>query len=261
MRPSLTSERRRRRLWSRIVSERVTALLLAAAAVAALACPVRAQAQAQPRGSDGAAAASRPMRQPPSPQPPGERPPSQQPPIVINAAFSRVDYNTNSVIFTNILVLQGDTRLAAGRAHAAGVGFANSEWTFEERVTIELESRGTLRCDRAVVTFRENRISTATATGAPAEFEQLHADSGHAPLGWADRIVYDAQAETVRLLGNARFADARGLELSGPVLIYDIRNERLQADSAGERRGVHITITPGAYPQQGQAPVGGAPGR
>jgi lipopolysaccharide transport protein LptA len=244
MRQSLTSERRRRRLWSRIVSERLAALLLTAAAVAALACPTRARAQAP---------AQQPIEQPAGPQ-------QNQPPIVINAAFSRVDYNTNKVIFRNILVSQGDTRLTATRASAAGVGFADSEWTFEERVTIELEPRGTLRCDRAVVTFRENRIAAATATGAPAEFEQRRADLGQAPHGQAERIVYDARNQSVQLLGNARFFDARGLEVSGPVLVYDIRNQRLQADSPGERRGVHVTITPGSS-QEGQPPVGGEPGR
>ncbi|HEY2591252.1 MAG TPA: LptA/OstA family protein [Steroidobacteraceae bacterium] len=268
MRQSPTSERRRR-LWSPIVSERLAALLLAAASVAALVCPARARAQAQTQaaGSGRAATASQPIQQPlgPQTQQPVEQPSSRQqnqPPIVINAAFSRVDYNTNSVVFENILVSQGDTRLTAARAHAAGVGFANSEWTFEQRVTIELEPRGTLRCDRAVVTFRENRISGATATGEPAEFEQSGAALGHVSHGRADRIVYDAGDDTVRLLGNARFSDARGLEVSGPVLVYDIRNERLQADSAGERRGVHLTITPpGTASREGQLPVGREPGR
>ncbi len=249
MRQSLTSERRRWRLWSRTVSENPAALLLAAASVAALACPVRAQAQAQAADPGRIATASQPVGQP------------QQPPIVINAAFSRVDYNTNSVIFRNILVSEGDARLSAARAHAAGVGFANSEWTFEERVTLELEPRGTLHCDRAVVTFRENSISAATATGEPAQFEQRRADFGQTAHGQADRIVYDARDETVRLSGNARFSDARGLEVSGPVLVYDIRNERLQADSPGERRGVHVTISPGAAARERQPPVSGGPRR
>jgi len=236
------------------------ALLLAAATVAAGVHLARAQeqGQAQVPASAPAATASQPVQQP-AEQP--ASPQENQPPIVINAAFSRVDYNTNRVIFSNITVSQGDTRLTAARAHAAGVGFANTEWTFEEGVTIELERHGTLHCDRAVVTFRDNRISAATATGEPAHFEQLRADVGQASHGRADRIVYDARDETVRLLGNARLPDARGLEVSGPVLVYDIRNERLQAASPGGRRGVHVTIMPGASAGEGQAPAGKGPGR
>src|SRR6185437_6828443 len=91
------------------------------------------QGQAQVPASAPAATASQPVQQP-AEQP--ASPQENQPPIVINAAFSRVDYNTNRVIFSNITVSQGDTRLTAARAHAAGVGFANTEWTFEEGVTI-----------------------------------------------------------------------------------------------------------------------------
>lgn len=258
MRQSLTSRHRRWRLWSRIASEGAAAVLLAAASVASAASGVSA--------ASIAAAAEVPARAQPQPGESSSAPertvtPVQQP-IVINAGFSRVDYTTNTVVFRNIVVSQGDTRLTAERARATGVGFANSEWTFEDGVVIDLLLRGTLRCDRAIVTFRDNHITGATATGQPARFEQRSSGSrGATAHGQADRIVYDAESDSVRLSGDPRFADARGLEVSGPELLYDIRTERLQAVSAGEGRGVHITLTPGHLPRRGKSAAGRAPRR
>ena len=221
-------------------------MLLAAASVASGAPPADAQA--------GAQAAAQPAAQPAAQAAVPDRVTApSQPPVVIDAAFSRVDYTTNTVVFRNINVSQGDTRLTANRARAAGVGFANSQWTFEEGVVIELVPRGTLRCDQAVVTFRDNRITGARATGKPAQFEQRQSGSRRPAHGSADRITFDARNDSVRLIGHARFADARGLEVSGAELLYDIRNERLQADSTGERRGVHITLTPEDLPKSRQS--------
>lgn len=255
MRQSPTLRHLPLRLWSRIASESLAAVLLAAAAVAssaapaALPAPAASQGEARAQAQPQARAQARPQAGP------------QESPIVINAGFSRVDYTHNTVVFRNIVVSQGETRLTADHARATGVGFANSQWTFEDGVVIELVPRGTLRCDRAVVTFRDNRISGATATGKPAQFEQRGSNSKRSAHGSAERIVYDAKSDSVRLSGNARFADARGLEVSGPVLEYDIRNERLQAGSAGEGRGVHITVTPETLSRKGQSHAGGSPGR
>lgn len=251
MRQSLMSVRRRWPLWSRIAADSGAVLLAAVSVALGGTAPQSAQS-----------AQSAPPAQQARPRPTqhsAKGPRESQPPIAIDAAFSRVDYNNNTVIFRNIVVLQGDTRLTAQRAHAAGVGFADSEWTFEDRVVIDLEPHGTVRCDRAVVTFRDNRITVATATGGPAQFEQRRADARPAGHGRANRIVYIARDDSVRLSGDAHFTDAQGLEVSGPVLVYDIRNERLQAASPGESRGVHITVPPGS--EKGQPAAGGEPGR
>src|ERR1700742_4299631 len=72
-------------------------------------------------------------------------------PIVINSVSSNIDDATNTADFTNIVVSQGSTRLTAERARATGVGFQNSQWTFEGRVVITLEPRGTLWADQAVL--------------------------------------------------------------------------------------------------------------
>jgi lipopolysaccharide transport protein LptA len=173
-----------------------------------------------------------------------QRPATSQQPIIINSVFSNIDYRTNTAVFTDIVVSQGDTRLTAERASATGVGFTNSQWTFAGRVVIILQPRGTLSADQAIVEFRNGQLTQATAIGSPAHFEQRRTDSRLPAHGHADRITYDAKQDTVRLYGHAQLSDGRKVEISAPVLVYNVRDDRLQADSPGERRGVRTTITP-----------------
>ncbi len=195
---------------------------------------------------------------------------SSQQAIVIDAAYSHVDYQTNTVLFEHVVVSQGDTRITAERAHATGVGFANSLWTFEGQVLIALQPRGTVRADQAVVQFRDDRIIQATAHGRPAQFEQQRAGaelaqrrgaSDGAAHGEADQIVYDAQDDSVRLSGSAQLFDGRQVEISAPTLVYEIRDERLRAASPDESRGVHVVVTSRPVPKRGKPPAGRAPRR
>ena len=101
--------------------------------------------------------------------------PSRQLPITVDAASSEVDYRTNTVVFTQVVISQGAMRVQADHAHASGLNFANSRWTFEGHVRIDAAPSGSLRADQAVVEFRDNRILRATANGKPAQFEQPRA--------------------------------------------------------------------------------------
>jgi lipopolysaccharide transport protein LptA len=186
-----------------------------------------------------------------APHPGAAAPQAPQPPIVIGAAFSRVDYKTNTVEFKDVDVTQGDTRVTAKRAHATGVGFSDSRWTFEGTVVIVLKPQGTLRSDQAVVQFRSSGITQATATGKPAQFEQQRMDSDHPVRGHADQIVYYAKQHSVQLSGSAWVSDGK-MEISGPVLVYNIRDEQLQAESRGE--SVHMTVATSALPKDSGLP-------
>jgi len=174
--------------------------------------------------------------------------PSHQLPITVDAASSEVDYRTNTVEFTQVVISQGAMRVQADHAHASGLNFANSRWTFEGHVRIDAEPRGSLRADQAVVEFRDNRILRATATGKPAQFEQPRGDSQQMAHGHADEIVYDVNEGTVRLSNNAWLSDGTN-EISGPLLVYNIRAQRVQAAAQpGSDQRVHITIQPQNVP-------------
>jgi lipopolysaccharide transport protein LptA len=181
----------------------------------------------------------------------GSAPPamlSSKLPITVDAASSDVDYKTHTYTFEKVVISQGALRVQADHARATGLDFANSHWTFDGHVRIDAEPRGNLRSDQAVVEFRDNRIARATVTGKPAEFEQPRADSQQLARGHADEIVYDVSDGTVRLSNDAWLSDGQN-EISGPLLVYNIRAQRVQAGaSAGTDERVHITIAPQGAP-------------
>jgi lipopolysaccharide transport protein LptA len=176
-------------------------------------------------------------------------------PIKLDAASSEVDYKTNTVVFKDVIISQGAMRVQADHARATGLNFANSKWTFEGNVRINAEEHGSLRSDSAVVEFKDNRILRATVIGKPAEFEQRRVPSEQMARGRADKIVYDIGEGTVRLADDAWLSDGQS-EIAGPLLVYDIRGQRVQAATepdSGER--VRITIQPNALPQSGKDPA------
>lgn len=169
-------------------------------------------------------------------------------PINLDAASSEVDYKTNTVMFKDVVISQGTTRVQAERARATGLDFANSKWTFEGKVRIEAEQRGTLHSDSAVVEFRDNQIARATVTGKPAEFEQQRVGSDQMARGHADEIIYDVGEGTVRLANDAWLSNGQS-SVSGPLLVYNIRAQRVQAEGSPDAEGrVRFTINPRDVP-------------
>lgn len=171
-------------------------------------------------------------------------------PVSVDASSSEIDAKTNALVFTNVVISQGDMRVQADHARATGLNFANSRWNFDGNVRIDAEQRGNLRSDQAVVEFRDNHIARATITGKPAEFEQKRANDQIA-RGHADEILYDVNDGTVRLTDDAWLSDGLN-EISGPLLVYNIRQQQIQALTSAAAAGggadqrVHITIAPHA---------------
>ena len=177
--------------------------------------------------------------------------PSQQP-INLDAASTEVDGRTNTLVFTDVVISQGATRVQAEHARATGLNFANSRWTFDGKVRIDAELHGNLRSDQATIEFRDNHIARATVTGKPAEFEQKRTDSEQLARGHAGEIVYDLSDGTVRLTDDAWLTDGQN-EISSTLLVYSIREQRVQAAaSPGTDQRVHITITPHVAPAPGK---------
>jgi lipopolysaccharide transport protein LptA len=180
----------------------------------------------------------------PAKAPPLPGPPSSQLPITIDAASASVDYKTNTLEYKQVVITQGPTRVQADRAHASGLNFANSRWTFDGNVRIDTEPHGNLRADQAVVEFRDNHISRATVTGKPATFEQERPGTQQVARGRANEIVYDVTEGTVRLSSDAWLSDGQN-EISGPLLVYNIKAQHVQAAAEpGTSERVHIVIAP-----------------
>lgn len=172
--------------------------------------------------------------------------------ISVDAASSDVDGKTNTIVFKDIVVSQGATRVRADRARATGLNFQNSRWTFQGNVQIDAPPRGSLRSDQATVEFRDNQIAGVTITGRPAQFEQQRAGDLGMEKGHADQIVYDVSQGTVLLTDDAWISDGHN-EMSAPTIAYSIREQKVLATSSGASQGVHITITPQAAAKPGSA--------
>jgi lipopolysaccharide transport protein LptA len=167
--------------------------------------------------------------------------------LPIDVASSKVDYKGDTVVFQDVVITQGDTKVQADHAHATGLdNFDNSHWTFDGNVRINGEQHGSLKSDQAVVEFRNKYISKATITGNPAEFEQKRTDTAEVARGHAHEIVYNVVDGTVRLSNDAWLSDGHN-EISGPELVYSIREQRVQAATQpGTDDKVHIIIDPNA---------------
>jgi len=167
-----------------------------------------------------------------------------QPEISWDAASVDGDFKTHMMHLKDVVIKYGTMTVRADQADATGTDFQNSHWTFAGNVRINAEPRGNLRSDEAVVEFRDNHLVKATATGKPAEFDQKRADSDQIAHGHADEIVYEVNDGTVRLSNDAWLSDGQN-EISGPVLVYNLHEEHVQATTApGTGQRVHITISP-----------------
>lgn len=163
--------------------------------------------------------------------------------IVLDAASSELDYRTNTLLFQDLLITQGSTRVKAARARSSGLDFAASSWTLSGGVQLELDG-GVLSSADATVIFRDNRVLSATIRGENTAFEQ-RLRNGNRASGKAREILYDAATATVILQGDALLSDGRN-DIRGEKLVYDLAAERVSAGNTASGDRVRITIRPPA---------------
>jgi lipopolysaccharide transport protein LptA len=166
-------------------------------------------------------------------------------PISVEAQSSDFDYKNGVLVFTRVVITQGDARVEADRATATGLNFESSRWRLEGNVRIRAEG-GSLSSDLATVSFENDEISVAQVVGAPASFAQQRGN--RSAEGRARQIDYDLTSGRVRLSGDAWLSDGSN-QITGSTLVYSMREERVVAE-AGEQGGrpVRITINPKTPP-------------
>ncbi len=167
--------------------------------------------------------------------------------ISLDAQSSELDLKSNNVMFRKVRIAQGGLSVTADQGQAtgqaSGLNFDNSVWLFRGNVRITLDD-GELTADNAEINFRKKLLSSATAHGRPAQFEQRVEKTGKIAKGRADTIDYDAARGLVRLVDNAWLSDGQN-EIRGESLKYNILAQSIIADAAeqGSKR-VHIIIAP-----------------
>ncbi len=176
---------------------------------------------------------------------------SETPTISYDASFMDTDFKTQVMHLKDVTITYGKMTVKADRALATARDFKNSRWTFDGNVRINADPRGNLRSDEAVVEFEDNQLKRATATGNPAEFDQKRTDSDVVARGHADTIVYEVSAGTIRLSNDAFITDGRNSDIRGPVIVYNLREEHVEATTSPgtDTQRVHVTIAPNEAPK------------
>jgi len=171
--------------------------------------------------------------------------------IVLEAKPLEMDYRNNNAVLRDVVITQCGMRIQAQEARIkGGLNFDNSQWTIAGGVRITAEG-GSLTSDKAIVTFRNKLISSASITGSPAQFEQKRED-GTTARGRANTIDYETSSGLVSLNTNAWISYGRN-EITGQQLAYNILTQSVQPQgksgtSTGNDR-IRLVIQPDKPPQ------------
>ena len=91
--------------------------------------------------------------------------------------------------------------------------------------------------------FIDTTLLNATITGAPATFELKRPESEDVTYAEAGRVDYDLASGIVEFSDNATITEA-GNQISSNYLVYNIAEQRINAQSADSGERVKIIYTP-----------------
>jgi lipopolysaccharide transport protein LptA len=145
------------------------------------------------------------------------------------------DFPTGTLeISGNVRVTQGPMSIEAGQATANDVRSEHSSWKFQKSVHI-ITSEAELQSDTASAAIVRGQISQARVEGSPAQFQQRGGSAERQVRGRAGVIEYDFVAGIVKLTDQVWFSNGRD-EFRGDVVIYNVRDERVQINPGGQGR-------------------------
>jgi lipopolysaccharide transport protein LptA len=146
------------------------------------------------------------------------------------------DFRTDTLDLSgNVRVSQGAMSIEAQAATAKDFRSDNSRWTFTDGVHIRT-AQADLQSNSASASFVNGQIADARAEGSPAQFEQRGASPEGQVRGRAGVIEYDFTAGVVRLTDKVWFSNGKD-EFRGDVVIYNVRDERVQINPTGQASG------------------------
>lgn len=151
----------------------------------------------------------------------------------------------------NVHVTQGANSIQSGTAKAIGPS-DNSRWNFQKAVRI-VTSEAELDSDSADAAVVGGQLSRARIEGSPAQFRQRGGPADRQIRGRAGVIEYDFVAGIVKLSDQVWFSNGKD-EFRGDVVIYNVREERVQTGGQGRVRGIirpegKTTVAPPSPPK------------
>ncbi len=166
-------------------------------------------------------------------------------PVSLDADSTAYDGKSSVVMFRGLRLTQGRLGISADEGFASKMDFEDSTWHFEGNVSIDVEN-GHIESDIADMAFDGYQLRTATIIGSPATFEMQRAGSEETTYAEAGKLIYNFDEGVVEFSDQATITEG-GNQISSAYLVYNIREQRINASSAGEGDPkVRITYTPGA---------------
>ena len=163
-------------------------------------------------------------------------------PFSYEADVVTTDLRTQTLeISGNVRVTQGTNSIQSGAARAVGPS-ENSRWSFHDGVRI-VTREAELSSDSASASVVSGQLSQAHAEGSPAQFQQRGGSSNREIRGRAGVIDYDFDAGIVKLTDQVWFSNGKD-EFRGDVVIYNVRDERVQINPGGSSNRVRGIIRP-----------------
>ena len=164
-------------------------------------------------------------------------------PMDIDADNTTIDGKNSMIIFSGLRLTQGRVSIQADEGRATRMELEDSIWHFEGNVVIDVGD-GQIECDSAELYFDEFSLQNALVAGSPAIYNLQRPDSDEITHAEAERLNYDVSGGVIEFSGEATITDG-GNQISTNLLVYNIAEQRINADSSGEEDGrVRITYTP-----------------
>lgn len=169
--------------------------------------------------------------------------PSLDEEFVWSADVVNSDFRNNTLdISGNVRVTQGPKSIEAQTARARNGQAEKQQWTFEKDVHIRTEEAD-LQSNLATAAVVNGEIANARIEGSPARFEQVGTDNNRQVRGRAGVIEYDFDTGVVKLTNQVWFSNGKD-EFRGDVVIYNMRDERVQINPGGSSNRVRGIIRP-----------------
>ena len=170
-------------------------------------------------------------------------PPSLDAGYTMSADVVVSDFRSDTLELSgNVRVTQGPASIEAQAAKGRGEKAENSSWSFERGVRIRTQEAD-LQSDLATAAIENGQFVDARIVGAPARFEQLGGTSNRQVRGRAGVIEYDFNTGIVKLMNQVWFSNGKD-EFRADVVIYNIRDERVQINPGGSSNRVRGIIRP-----------------
>lgn len=164
-------------------------------------------------------------------------------PMDIDADNTTIDGKNSMIVFSGLRLTQGRISIQADEGRATRMELEDSYWHFSGNVVIDVGT-GRIECDSAELYFDEFRLRNAIVTGSPAIYDLRRAGTDDVTHAEAGRLDYNLDTGIIRFSQEATITEG-GNQITSNVLVYNIAEQRINADSAGAEDGrVRITYTP-----------------